>query len=76
MKTKIITLNKLPLNKKAYIETLHCIGDIRRRLLDLGFVKHTSIKPVFISPIGDPIAYEIRRFSSCIKKRRSKTNRS
>ena len=65
MKSKIITLSMLPLNKIAYIETLHCVGDVRRRLLDLGFVKNSIITPVFVSPASDPIAYEIRRFSSC-----------
>ena len=31
-------LSELPFNQKGYIDKLNCDGDIRRRLLDLGFV--------------------------------------
>lgn len=68
MNSKIITLNMLPLNKKAHIENLNCTGDIRRRLLDLGFVKNTLITPVFVSPISDPVAYEIRGSIIALRK--------
>ena len=54
------TLNSLSLNTTAQIESLNCSGSVRRRLLDLGLVKGTKITPVFISPSGDPTAYEVR----------------
>ena len=44
------TLNKLPIGTCARINELCCTGSIRRRLLDLGFIKNTKIKPVLISP--------------------------
>ena len=43
------TLNEIPLNKKVYIKELNCIGNIRRRLLDLGLVKGTNIKGTLIA---------------------------
>ncbi len=47
---QMITLNKLNINTCGQIEDLVCGGSLRRRLLDLGLVKNTKIKPVFKSP--------------------------
>jgi len=35
-------------------------GNIKRRMLDLGIIEGTKIKPVLCSPLGDPTAYEVR----------------
>lgn len=35
-------------------------GNVRRRILDLGIIEGTKIKPVLKSPLGDPTAYEVR----------------
>ena len=64
----IISLDKLPLDTEGRILKLNCIGDIRRRLLDLGLVKNTSITPIFRSPLGDPTAYEVRCTIIAIRK--------
>lgn len=53
-------LNELNLQEKAKIKEIYCTNNIKRRLLDLGMVKGTEIKPVFVSPSGDPKAFEIR----------------
>lgn len=37
-----------------------CKGDPRKRLLDLGFVRGTDISVQNVSPMGNPIAYNIR----------------
>lgn len=60
MNSNIITLNKLPLNKKGIIVELNCDTHIKRRLLDLGLVPGTYITPVFNSPFGEPTAFEFR----------------
>ena len=57
---KNLSLDKLPLNTEATITNLHAKDNLRRRLLDLGLVAGTKLKPVFISPSGDPTAYEFR----------------
>ena len=66
------TLDKLELNKSAKISSLNCNGDLRRRLLDLGLINGTTIKPVLKSPMGNPIAYEIRGTIIAIRKEDSK----
>ncbi len=68
MNQKEKTLNELPLNTKGYIKKLNCHGNIRRRLLDLGFVEGASITPVLISPSQDPRAFSIRGTLIAIRK--------
>lgn len=68
MKQQEKTLNQLPLNTKGIIKNLNCQGNIRRRLLDLGFVKGASITPVLISPSQDPRAFSIRGTLIAIRK--------
>lgn len=63
-----MNLYQLPLNSIGIIDKLNCTGNIRRRLLDLGLVKGTKITPVFKSPSGDPIAYEIRNTLIALRK--------
>lgn len=60
METKVTNLSQLPLNKDGIIQELKCDGNIRRRLLDMGLVKGTKIKPVLVSPSKDPRAFEVR----------------
>ncbi len=62
------TLNELPLNTKGLIKNLNCTGNIRRRLLDLGFVQGAPITPVLISPSKDPRAFSIRGTLIAIRK--------
>ena len=60
MKLQENTLANLPFHQKGWIKKLNCTGNIKRRLLDLGFVEGASIIPVLISPSGDPRAFSIR----------------
>ncbi len=53
-------LHLLPIGKKATISHLQLKGDMRRRLLDLGFVPDTAVQCLYRSPMGDPTAYLIR----------------
>lgn len=60
MNTNQIALDQLPIGKKAYVAALTSDGMTRRRMLDLGVVDGTEIKPLYKSPSGDPVAYLIR----------------
>ena len=55
-----ISLDRLKLNKSGYIVDIRTNENIRKRLIDLGLIKNTSIKPVLQSPSGNIRAYEIR----------------
>ena len=66
------SLDKLAVDKCAIISALNCNGNLRRRLLDLGFINGTNIKAVLKSPIGNPIAYEVRGSTIALRKEDSK----
>ena len=68
MKGKIVPLNCVEIGKSVEVEKLNSVGDIRRRMLDLGIVNNTRIKPVLKSPSGDPTAYEIRGAIIALRK--------
>lgn len=66
----IVRLSNLRKGEKAIIQRLssECRGINRRRLLDLGFVKGTTIKINMVSPLSDPIAYLIRDTLIALRK--------
>lgn len=68
MNIEINNLSELPLNKDGIIKNIKCQGNIKRRLLDLGLVNGTNIKPVLISPSKDPRAFEVRGTIIAIRK--------
>lgn len=41
------------------IKQLNIEGTLRRRLLDLGFVKGAEVVVLHKSPLGDPVAYRV-----------------
>lgn len=53
-------LKDVEIDTEVKIKKVECEENIKRRILDLGIIKGTKIKPVFKSPLGDPIAYEVR----------------
>lgn len=60
MGKNLLTLDQLPLGSSGRVKRLGLGGLVRRRLLDLGLIHNTDIKPLIQSPLGDPRAYEIR----------------
>lgn len=59
MKSKITSLNTLPLGKMAVVSDLTASGTERRRMLDLGLVRGASVEALHKSPAGDPTAYYV-----------------
>ncbi len=55
-----IPLSELPVGQKANVAFLKTDGAARRRILDLGVIDGTEIKPLYRSPSGNPVAYLIR----------------
>ena len=52
-------LSRLPLGRSARILSLSAQEPLKGRLMDLGFVPGSEIKPLFAAPLGDPRAYLI-----------------
>lgn len=54
---EMTTLDKIPLNREAFIDSIDCAVGIRNRISDMGITEGEKIIPVLKSPFGDPIAY-------------------
>ena len=50
------------------IERILTEGNLRQRLMDMGFVEGTNVQCVRISPFGDPKAYLIRGAVIALRK--------
>lgn len=55
-----MTLKNLELNTSAKISNISCNDQIKKRFIDLGFIKGSSIMPVLTSPSGNIRAYYIK----------------
>jgi len=60
MEEKIVPLFNLPMGSIGKVKKLTAEGSVRRRMLDLGLISDTDVLALRRSPLGDPIAYQIR----------------
>ncbi len=60
MSTTFIPLNQLPVGSIGKVRALAADGIERRRMLDLGLIRDTTVESLRRSPAGDPVAYGIR----------------
>ena len=72
MNNKPLPLSALTVGQKGKVDSLLVDGMLRRRLLDLGCVPHSTIEVIRVSPAGDPTAYLIR--GSLIGLRKNEAN--
>ncbi|MGO1368910.1 MAG: FeoA family protein [Senegalia sp. (in: firmicutes)] len=71
MNENIISLNKLPIGSIGEVKEIIASGSKKRRMLDLGLINGTLVKSLRKSPLGDPIAYEIRGAVIALRKEES-----
>ena len=57
---RLIPLSDMRKGEKAVIKTILVKGDLRQRLMDIGFIEGTEVRCVRISPFGDPKAFLVR----------------
>lgn len=62
------SLNDLEIGKMGVVLKNDANQNIRRRLLDIGLVKGSIIKPILISPGSDMVAYLIKGAVIAIRK--------
>lgn len=61
------TLNDTPIGDTVCIVKLHGEGAIKRRIMDMGLTKGTSIYVRKRAPLGDPIEIHLRGFEMSIR---------
>lgn len=57
-----MTLDQLKDGQPATIRRLNGQGALRRRLMDMGLVKGSTIERIKAAPMGDPVEYLIRGY--------------
>ena len=62
-----MTLDKLPIGKKATITAVGGEGTLRLRLLDMGIIPKTAVTVRKVAPMGDPIEIQIRGYELTIR---------
>jgi len=62
------TLNELQVGDKAEIVKLKSAGDVKRRLLDMGIVKGTTVEIERVAPLGDPIEIKVKGYNLSLRK--------
>ena len=64
----IETLDQLKPGQRATVKKIRGKGGIRRRILDMGVTKGTSIEMIKTSPMGDPVEFRLRGYSLSLRK--------
>ena len=62
-----MTLDKLPVGKKATIIAVGGEGALRCRLLDMGLIPKTKVMVRKVAPMGDPIELQVRGYELTIR---------
>ena len=63
-----MTLGELGVGKSAIVLSVHGVGLLRRRLLDMGITPHTRITVRKKAPMGDPIEICLRGYTLTIRR--------
>jgi len=62
------TLRDVPVGETAKVIKLHGEGSVKRRIMDMGVTKGTSIHVRKVAPLGDPIEVTVRGYELSIRK--------
>lgn len=62
------TLRDVGIGETATIVKLHGEGAIKRRIMDMGLTKRTSVYVRKVAPLGDPIEVTVRNYELSIRK--------
>lgn len=63
----LLSLKNLSLGHPAVVANIRDQGPRRVRLLDLGFVPGTPVRPVLVAPGGEPVAYHIKGVTMALR---------
>ncbi len=62
------TLRDLKIGETARVVKLHGEGAVKRRIMDMGITKNTSIYVRKVAPLGDPIEVTVRNYELSLRK--------
>ena len=62
------TLREVKIGETAKVVKLHGEGPVKRRIMDMGITKGTSIYVRKVAPLGDPVEITVRGYELSIRK--------
>ena len=62
------TLRETRIGDTVRVVKLHGTGAVRRRIMDMGITKGTSIFVRKVAPLGDPVEITVRGYELSIRK--------
>ena len=63
-----MTLDKMPIGKRAVITSVGGEGNLRNHLLDMGIIPKTVVSVRKTAPLGDPIESSLRGYTMTLRK--------
>lgn len=62
------TLKDVKSGDNVVVEKISCTGSLKRRIMDMGITKGTSIYVRKLAPLGDPIELTVRGYELSLRK--------
>ncbi len=62
------TLKQTPIGQTVTVVKLHGEGAVRRRIMDMGITRGTSVTVRKVAPLGDPIEITVRGYELSLRK--------
>ncbi|MDO5707224.1 MAG: ferrous iron transport protein A [Andreesenia angusta] len=62
------TLKDVPVGETVIIKKINGIGPVKRRIMDMGLTKGTSLYVRKVAPLGDPIEITVRNYELSLRK--------
>ena len=62
------TLKDVKVGESVVVVKLHGEGAIKRRIMDMGITKNTTVSVRKVAPLGDPIELTVRGYELSIRK--------
>jgi ferrous iron transport protein A len=65
---RVRTLRDVKIGETATVVRLHGEGAVKRRIMDMGITRRTSVYVRKVAPLGDPIEITVRNYELSIRK--------
>ena len=62
------SLKDVPVGGRAKVVRIHGEGAVKRRIMDMGITKNTSVYVRKVAPLGDPIEVTVRNYELSLRK--------
>lgn len=64
----MITLKDVPLGSSAKVVKVNATGPMRRRIMDMGITKGSTVFVRKVAPLGDPLEVCVRGYELSLRK--------